>query len=114
MKRLRIFVVCLLWSFSLTAVAQVDTGTIAGSVRDSQYLAMGRSITIGRDAGDWTFPYDQTMSGRHAELHQTDGQFIIHDLGSRNGVGVAVRGERPLKIGQRILLGDQVLRVESV
>jgi len=43
-----------------------------------------------------------------------DGQFIIHDLGSRNGVGVAVRGERALKIGQRILLGDQVLRVESV
>jgi pSer/pThr/pTyr-binding forkhead associated (FHA) protein len=95
-------------------IARLSQLRADGSVRDSQYLAMGRSITIGRDAGDWTFPYDQTMSGRHAELHQTDGQFIIHDLGSRNGVGVAVRGERPLKIGQRILLGDQVLRVESV
>jgi pSer/pThr/pTyr-binding forkhead associated (FHA) protein len=95
-------------------IARLSQLRADGSVRDSQYLAMGRTITIGRDAGDWTFPYDQTMSGRHAELHETDGQFIIHDLGSRNGVGVAVRGERALKIGQRILLGDQVLRVESV
>ena len=95
-------------------IARLSQLRADGSVRDSQYLAMGRSITIGRDGGDWTFPYDQTMSGRHAELHETDGQFIIHDLGSRNGVGVAVRGERPLKIGQRVLLGDQVLRVESV
>ena len=85
-----------------------------GSVRDCQYLAQGRTITIGRDAGDWTFPYDQTMSGRHADLREVDGAFIIHDLGSRNGVGVAVRGERALKVGQRVLLGDQVLRVESV
>jgi pSer/pThr/pTyr-binding forkhead associated (FHA) protein len=83
-------------------------------VRDSQYLAQGRTITIGRDAGDWTFPYDQTMSGRHADLREVDGAFIIHDLGSRNGVGVAVRGERALKVGQRVLLGDQVLRVERV
>jgi pSer/pThr/pTyr-binding forkhead associated (FHA) protein len=95
-------------------IARLSQLRADGSVRDSQYLAQGRTITIGRDAGDWTFPYDQTMSGRHAELRELDGAFIIHDLGSRNGVGVAVRGERALKVGQRVLLGDQVLRVESV
>jgi pSer/pThr/pTyr-binding forkhead associated (FHA) protein len=95
-------------------IARLSQLRADGSVRDSQYLAQGRTITIGRDAGDWTFPYDQTMSGRHADLREVDGAFIIHDLGSRNGVGVAVRGERALKIGQRVLLGDQVLRVESV
>lgn len=95
-------------------IARLSQLRADGSVRDSQYLAQGRTITIGRDAGDWTFPYDQTMSGRHADLREMDGQFIIHDLGSRNGVGVAVRGERPLKVGQRVLMGDQVLRVESV
>ena len=95
-------------------IARLSQLRADGSVRDSQYLAQGRTITIGRDSGDWTFPYDQTMSGRHADLRELDGAFIIHDLGSRNGVGVAVRGERVLKVGQRVLLGDQVLRVESV
>jgi pSer/pThr/pTyr-binding forkhead associated (FHA) protein len=95
-------------------IARLSQLRADGSVRDSQYLAQGRTITIGRDAGDWTFPYDQTMSGRHADLREVEGAFIIHDLGSRNGVGVAVRGERALKVGQRVLLGDQVLRVESV
>jgi pSer/pThr/pTyr-binding forkhead associated (FHA) protein len=95
-------------------IARLSQLRADGSVRDSQYLAQGRTITIGRDAGDWTFPYDQTMSGRHADLREVDGAFILHDLGSRNGVGVAVRGERALKVGQRVLLGDQVLRVESV
>lgn len=85
-----------------------------GSVRDSKYLSQGSSITIGRDVGDWTFPYDQTMSGRHAALRELDGSFVLTDLHSRNGIGVAVSGERALKTGQRVLLGDQVLRVESV
>ncbi|HEX6533873.1 MAG TPA: FHA domain-containing protein [Gemmatimonadaceae bacterium] len=84
-----------------------------GSVRDEHHLSAGRSLAIGRDTGDWTFPYDQTMSGRHAEIREEDGQFVIHDLGSRNGIAVAVRGDRQVKPGQRVLVGDQVLRLES-
>jgi pSer/pThr/pTyr-binding forkhead associated (FHA) protein len=95
-------------------IARLSQLRADGSVRDSKYLAEGRSITIGRDVGDWTFPYDQTMSGRHADIRELDGSFVINDLASRNGIGVAVRGERALKVGQRVLLGDQVLRVESV
>ncbi len=82
------------------------------SVRDIHYLAAGRSMVLGRDTGDWTFPYDKTMSGRHAELQDEDGALVIRDLGSRNGIAVAVRGERRLEAGQRVLVGDQVLRVE--
>lgn len=85
-----------------------------GSVRDSHHVSAGRTLTIGREMGDWTFPYDQTMSGRHAEIREEDGQFVIHDLGSRNGIAVAVRGDRQVKPGQRVLVGDQVLRLESV
>ena len=83
------------------------------SVRDVHYLAAGRTMVLGRDTGDWTFPYDKTMSGRHAELHDDDGALVIRDLASRNGIAVAVRGERHLEAGQRVLVGDQVLRVES-
>lgn len=85
-----------------------------GSARDTCHLSPARSVVIGRTEGDWIFPYDQTMSGRHAEVRSEDLEFIVLDLGSRNGIAVAVRGERPVKAGQRILLGDQTLRVESV
>lgn len=84
------------------------------SVRDVHYLAAGRALVLGRDTGDWTFPYDQTMSARHAELKDNDGSLVIRDLGSRNGIALAVRGERQLTAGQRVLVGDQLLRVESL
>ncbi|MBW8840032.1 MAG: FHA domain-containing protein, partial [Gemmatimonadetes bacterium] len=85
-----------------------------GSVRDVFHLSPGRSTTIGRESGDWTFPYDKTMSGAHAEIRSEDSEFFVRDAGSRNGVAMAVRGERSLKNGDRILVGDQVLRLENV
>lgn len=84
-----------------------------GAARDTRHLSPGQAVDIGRTAGDWTFPYDQTMSSRHARIADESGRFIVTDLNSRNGVAVAVRGERPLNPGQRVLAGDQVLRVES-
>jgi pSer/pThr/pTyr-binding forkhead associated (FHA) protein len=95
-------------------VAVLEQLRADGSVRDTFHLSPGRSILIGRETGDWTFPYDQTMSGRHAEIRSEDSDFFVHDAGSRNGVALAVRGEQPLKRGQRLLLGDQILRVENV
>jgi pSer/pThr/pTyr-binding forkhead associated (FHA) protein len=85
-----------------------------GSARDTIHLSPGRSIKIGRDGGDWVFPYDQTMSGKHAEVRSEDLEFIVLDDGSRNGIAIAVRGEKQVKAGQRFLIGDQTLRVESV
>jgi pSer/pThr/pTyr-binding forkhead associated (FHA) protein len=85
-----------------------------GSARDSCHLSPTRSVVIGRTDGDWIFPYDQTMSGRHAEVRSEDLEFIVLDLASRNGIAVAVRGEKPVHAGQRVLLGDQTLRVESI
>ena len=85
-----------------------------GSVRDVFHLSPGRSTTIGRDSGDWIFPYDKTMSGKHAEVRSEDSEFFVRDAGSRNGVAMSVRGERSLKRGDRILVGDQVLRLEAV
>jgi pSer/pThr/pTyr-binding forkhead associated (FHA) protein len=85
-----------------------------GSVRDVYHLSPGRTITIGREAGEWLFPYDATMSGKHAEVRSEDSEFFVHDANSRNGVAMSVRGERALKRGQKLLVGDQILRVESL
>jgi predicted component of type VI protein secretion system len=95
-------------------VAVLEQLRADGSVRDVFHLSPGRNVTLGRESGDWIFPYDLTMSGRHAEIRTEDSEFFMHDAASRNGVAMSVRGERSLKKGQRILVGDQILRVESV
>lgn len=85
-----------------------------GSTRDTIHLSPGRSVRVGRAEGDWVFPYDATMSSKHAEITSVDGDFFLQDQGSRNGVALSVRGERPVLAGQRVLLGDQLLRVDTL
>lgn len=94
-------------------VAILEQMRADGSVRDVFHLSPGRTCLLGRETGDWIFPYDQTMSGRHAEIRSEDIEFYVQDAGSRNGVAMAVRGDRELKKNQRFLLGDQILRVEN-
>ncbi len=97
-------------------VAMLEQLRTDGTVRDVHYLSSGRSVLIGRDHGDWVFPYDPTMSGRHAEVRadvdDEGDQFTVRDVGSRNGVAVLLRGERAVNPGERLLFGKQVLRVE--
>ena len=95
-------------------VAVIEQLRADGSVRDVFHLSPGRNVHLGRETGDWIFPYDQTMSGKHAEIVSEDIEFFIHDSGSRNGVAMAVRGDRRLRKGQRFLVGDQIMRVENV
>jgi pSer/pThr/pTyr-binding forkhead associated (FHA) protein len=83
-----------------------------GSTRDTIHLSPGRNVRLGRDQGDCTYPYDPSMSGTHAEIRSEDADFVVVDLESRNGVGVAVRGEVTLTVASRMLVGDKMLRVE--
>jgi pSer/pThr/pTyr-binding forkhead associated (FHA) protein len=92
-------------------IAMLEQVRADGSVRDCIHLSPGRSIVIGRTTGDWIFPYDSTMSGTHAELMPEDNEFFLRDTGSRNGVALAVRGERPLNAGTRIMIGQQAFIV---
>jgi len=83
-----------------------------GSARDVIQLSPGRDVLIGRERGDWTFPYDPSMSATHASVRSEDADFVLIDANSRNGVAVAARGDVPVRHGSRILVGDKVLRVE--
>ena len=69
-------------------------------------------MALGRDRGDWSFPYDPSMSGAHAIIRSEDADFVVQDAGSRNGVAVASRGDVPLKKGSKILIGDKLMMVE--
>jgi pSer/pThr/pTyr-binding forkhead associated (FHA) protein len=83
-----------------------------GSARDVIHLSPGRDVMIGREKGDWLFPYDPSMSGQHAMIRSEDADFVVVDAGSRNGVAVAARGAMPLKHQSKILVGDKLMRLE--
>lgn len=72
------------------------------------------AVTLGREGNDINFPEDPFISGRHAELRIAGGVLSVTDLGSRNGTFVRVKGERVLKHGDYVFLGQQLLRVEIV
>ena len=83
-----------------------------GSARDVIQLSPGRDIAIGREQGDWIFPYDPSMSARHALVRSEDADFVVVDANSRNGIALAARGDMSLVHDSRILVGDKLLRIE--
>jgi pSer/pThr/pTyr-binding forkhead associated (FHA) protein len=100
---------------SLTPSADIATLTQLrsdGSPRDVVHLSPGRDVKIGRERGDWIFPYDPSMSAEHALIRSEDADFVVLDAGSRNGVAIAARGDIALVHQSRILVGDKLLRVE--
>jgi pSer/pThr/pTyr-binding forkhead associated (FHA) protein len=70
-------------------------------------------VSFGRVNGTYTFPEDKLMSRSHARVVQRAEDFILEDLGSRNGTFVKVRDTAPLAATSTILLGDQLLRMTA-
>src|SRR6266436_2671258 len=96
-------------SADIASLTQLRTD---GSSRDIIQLSPGRDVHIGRERGDWIFPYDPSMSAQHATVRSEDADFVLVDDHSRNGVAIAARGAMPLQHGSRIMVGDKLLRVD--
>jgi class 3 adenylate cyclase len=71
-------------------------------------------ISFGRSRGYYTFPEDPFMSRAHCKIYHRGEDFFIEDVGSRNGTFVKVRGKAPVPIGASVLVGSQVLKIESI
>lgn len=85
---------------------------IVGRDQDgSAFPLFGDSVTLGRERGDILFPEDGYVSGQHARVELRDGKFYLADLDSSNGTFVRVRGERAVKAGGSILIGQQLFRI---
>jgi pSer/pThr/pTyr-binding forkhead associated (FHA) protein len=90
------------------------TQILRGGTEGMVYCSRDTSVQIGREDSEMNFPDDIYMSGRHARIElATDGSFQLHDLGSRNGTYVRIRGERELAHGDYVFIGQQLLRVEQ-
>ncbi|PKK91538.1 MAG: hypothetical protein CVV64_07225 [Candidatus Wallbacteria bacterium HGW-Wallbacteria-1] len=73
-------------------------------------------LTIGRTPeNDVAVSFDKVASRRHAQVEFRDGEYLVSDLGSRNGTllnGKKVEGEVHLNNGDVITIGDTDIRFE--
>lgn len=81
-----------------------------------EFALQGDEIVIGRSSGcDLTIP-DRFLSRRHARLRRQGDDWLLEDLGSRNGTlidGVPVDAPQPIAAGHRIALSSSFIRVED-
>jgi predicted component of type VI protein secretion system len=64
---------------SMTPAADIASLTqlrADGSSRDVIQLSPGRDLHVGRERGDWLFPYDPSMSAQHALIRSEDADFV--------------------------------------
>jgi pSer/pThr/pTyr-binding forkhead associated (FHA) protein len=93
--------------------ARLSQVTVAGVSRDV-YCLTRAEIVLGREEGDFVFPDDEFMSRRHVAITENRNRSCIEDLGSSNGTYLRLKGERELRPGDMIRLGDQLLRFEAL
>lgn len=83
----------------------------SGGHRDVRHL-VGEEVVLGREEGDIVFRDDAFMSRRHAAVTWDGKRAQITDLGSSNGTFVRVTAPTPVKHGDHVRMGDQLLRIE--
>jgi pSer/pThr/pTyr-binding forkhead associated (FHA) protein len=89
-------------------VTQIFRGDAPGST----VHATGKSLTIGRDGADISYPEDLFLSGEHCRVEGRGRDFTLTDLNSRNGTYVRITDERVLQHGDYVFIGRKLLRVE--
>ena len=78
------------------------------------YMLSGTDHVAGRLEGAILFPEDPLLSPRHANFILRDSKLYVRDEGSCNGVFVRIIRPQTVAAGATFLVGEQLLRVESV
>jgi len=76
-------------------------------------LQPGERLSIGRAPDNRIVVPDAKCSRHHCELFFADGEWVLRDLDSRNGItvdGRRVRDDWPLELGQEIEIGECSLK----
>jgi pSer/pThr/pTyr-binding forkhead associated (FHA) protein/predicted nucleic acid-binding Zn ribbon protein len=78
------------------------------------YSLQGEEHMAGRgDDAPLLFADDPFMSPVHANFFYRNDQLVVRDESSVNGVFIRIRGSMPIEIGDRFLVGEQVIEVQS-
>ncbi len=91
---------------------QLCLEVVGGSDAGSRYPMKGSSALLGREISATVVLADMRISRRHAVVERSGSDFLLEDLGSRNGTtlnGKAVTARVALKHGDKISLGGAVL-----
>lgn len=68
----------------------------------------------GRVEGPILFTEDKWLSPKHANFVYEDGNLVVRDEKSINGVFIGLRGSTPVQPGVVFMAGEQLFRVEDV
>lgn len=78
------------------------------------YALAGEEHVAGRgDEAPLLFAEDPFMSPVHANFFYRKNQLVVRDENSINGVFIRIRGSVPIEIGDRFLVGEQVIEVQG-
>ena len=77
------------------------------------FTLAGKEHQVGRSDTAILFEDDVFISPVHANFLYEDGQLIVRDEGSVNGVYMRIKGTVPIEAGARFLVGEQLLEVEA-
>jgi pSer/pThr/pTyr-binding forkhead associated (FHA) protein len=77
-------------------------------------LSPGPVLTVGQGRCDFSYPNDEGLAPRHCEISPLPDGAMIRDLSGGLGTYVRISGERAIKAGDRLRIGQQTLQVEAL
>ncbi|MBV8759756.1 MAG: FHA domain-containing protein [Deltaproteobacteria bacterium] len=92
--------------------ARAKLTLIRGDGEDgASFMLAGTDHLAGRGDCPISFPDDPFLSPTHANFRYHNGQLVVRDEGSLNGIFVRITGTARVEPGTAILVGEQVLSV---
>lgn len=74
----------------------------------------GPVLTVGQDHCDFAFSNDEGLAAKHCEVAPMPMGAMVRDLSGGLGTYVRIGGERALKAGDRLRIGQQTIQVEAL
>src|SRR5438270_1860602 len=77
-------------------------------------LPVDQPLFLGRDAGDWSIPWDQFVSRRHAQIVWANGRLKVERLPrARNPILVRGREANTFEIqpGEQFVIGETTFQI---
>lgn len=85
-----------------------------GGAAEEIYPVYDSPFKIGRENCTINFPDDRYLSRHHADVILKDNEAWLVDNKSKNGTFVRLDGEKVLKNGDLLFIGNQLFRIEAV